>query len=103
MAQKDTQKKNKTEKKAKPDILPRMTEKAALGADKSGVYVFNVAKDATKKSIVGEVKKLYKVTPVRVRLLAVPTKTRYIRGAWGNKGGGKKAYVYLKKGDKIEM
>jgi ribosomal protein L23 len=36
-------------------------------------------------------------------LLALPTKKKFFRGHWGVRGGGKKAYVYLKKGDKIDI
>ena len=67
---------------------PRVTEKAALAAEK-GVYVFNVEKDTNKISIAGAVKKEYKVTPVKVRTVT--------------SGGNKKAYVWLKKGEKIDI
>lgn len=92
--------------KSKPNkvlLKPRITEKAALGADKSGVYVFNVAKSATRKSVAASVRDSYKVIPVKVHIAAVPSKRVFVRGKWGVKGGGKKAYVYLKKGDKIEI
>lgn len=83
-------------------VSPRITEKSALSADARGVYTFNVTHDATKKGVMNSVKAAYKVTPVKVRLLAVPEK-KVFRGKWGVKRGGKKAYVYLKKGDKIEF
>jgi ribosomal protein L23 len=35
-------------------------------------------------------------------MVNIPKKNVFVRGKWGTKGGGKKAYVYLKKGDKIE-
>ena len=84
-------------------LRPRVTEKAALQANSKGVYVFEVTKNATKKSIIASIKDLYKVTPIRVHLLAIPTKAVFRRGKSGMTGGGKKAYVYLKKGDKIEV
>jgi large subunit ribosomal protein L23 len=84
-------------------LRPRITEKAALSADKNNVYVFEVAKNATKKSVSASIRSAYKVTPARVHLTAIPSKGVYIRGKWGVKSGGKKAYVYLKKGDKIEL
>lgn len=84
-------------------LSPRITEKAALGADKSNVYVFEVAKNATKKSIKDSVHESYKVTPVKVRVASIPAKKVFVRGKMGVKSGGKKAYVYLKKGDKIEL
>ena len=82
---------------------PRITEKAALGADKAGVYVFEVAKNATKKSISDSVHESYKVTPVKVRVAGIPARKVFVRGKMGVKKGGRKAYVYLKKGDKIEV
>jgi large subunit ribosomal protein L23 len=84
---------------------PRITEKASMLAE-GNAYTFNVAIDATKKEIAHAVKMLYKVTPLRVRTLAIPktsTSPRGARGKVGTTGGGKKAYVYLKKGDKIEV
>ncbi len=84
-------------------VAPHITEKAALGADKSGVYVFRVTPEATKKSISASVKDAYGVTPVRIHMLPIPDKKVVVRGKRGVKSGGKKAYVYLKKGDKIEL
>lgn len=84
-------------------LHPRITEKAALSADKKGVYVFEVTKDATKKSVVASIRDAYKVTPEKIRFVAIPKKKIFYRGRPGVKGGGKKAYVYLKKGDKIEI
>lgn len=90
----------------KPDnvlLAPRITEKAALGADRAGVYVFKVTEKATKKSVAASVKASYKVTPVKVNILRIPAKNVFVRGKKGVKSGGKKAYVFLKKGDKIEL
>lgn len=84
-------------------VRPRITEKAAIKADASNVYVFEVTKDATKKSISASIREAYKVTPEKVHLVAIPRKRVFIRGKAGVKGGGKKAYVHLKKGDKIEV
>ena len=84
---------------------PRITEKATVLVEKNA-YTFNVASDATKSEIIKAIKALYKVTPVAVRTVNVPKKTtmpRGKRGKMGVTGGGKKAYVYLKKGDKIEV
>jgi large subunit ribosomal protein L23 len=90
-------------KRANVLLAPRITEKAAIGADRNNVYVFHVSKDATKKSISDSVAESYKVTPVKVRVTAIPAKRVFVRGKKGVKSGGKKAYVYLKKGDKIEL
>lgn len=84
-------------------LKPRITEKAALSADKLNVYVFEVLKSSTKKSILASVRDAYGVTPISVRVAKIPSKKVIVRGKRGVKKGGKKAYVYLKKGDKIEL
>ncbi|PIQ66319.1 MAG: 50S ribosomal protein L23 [Candidatus Zambryskibacteria bacterium CG11_big_fil_rev_8_21_14_0_20_42_18] len=84
-------------------LRPRITEKAALGVDKLNVYVFEVTKDATKKSISTSVHGAYGITPTKVRVVSLPAKKVFVRGKRGIKSGVKKAYVYLKKGDKIEL
>lgn len=83
---------------------PRITEKATGGIEK-GVYVFDVAVDANKKQIKEAVKAMYKVDPVKVHVTTIATKkVRNMRtGIKGTKSGGKKAYVYLKKGDTISI
>ena len=83
-------------------VRPRVTEKATAAAE-IGVYVFEVSKDATKTKIAKAVSVMYKVTPEKVRVVSLPAKSVFDRGKWGEKSGVKKAYVYLKKGDKIEI
>src|ERR1041385_3894764 len=80
----------------------RITEKATVAAE-SGVYIFSVTESASKRDITAAVRKLYSVTPIKVRVSTVPSKTRRSMrtGKIGVKKGGKKAYVYLKKGDTI--
>jgi large subunit ribosomal protein L23 len=85
---------------------PRITEKAAIVADKDNVYTFNIAPDATKLDVKKAIEKIYKVAPIKVAITKIPTKkvqVRGQRGKFGSKNGGKKAYVYLKKGDKIDF
>ena len=74
-----------------------------LAADKANVYVFEVTSNATKKSIGASVRDAYGVSSEKVRVAAIPSKQVFVRGKKGVKSGGKKAYVYLKKGDKIEL
>ncbi|MEX0932400.1 MAG: 50S ribosomal protein L23 [Parcubacteria group bacterium] len=90
----------------KPDTVllsPHITEKAAVSAEKDNVYVFEVSPRATRASVAASVRDAYKVTPIKVHLLAITKKKVFFRGSRGVKGGGKKAYVYLKKGDKIDI
>lgn len=82
----------------------RITEKATMHQSEK-VYTFNVAQHATKRDIIRAVRELYKVTPRMVRVVTIPTKSvRHARtGKTGIKGGGKKAYVYLKSSDSITI
>jgi large subunit ribosomal protein L23 len=85
-------------------LHPRLTEKATGVAEDGNVYTFDVDPRATKSQISKAVKELYKVNALKVRTSAVPKKNASVRGLnEGLKGGGKKAYVYLKKGDSIEF
>ena len=83
-------------------LRPRVTEKATMSAEK-GVYVFEVSKDSSKDKIAKAISAMYKVTPTKVRIVNLPSKSVFVRGKWGNKSPIKKAYIYLKKGDKIEI
>jgi len=84
---------------------PRITEKGAVISGISNVYPFDISAKATKTDIKEAIKMIYKVTPIKVAVLNIQTKTVVSRrsGKKGTKGGGRKAYVYLKKGDKIEF
>jgi large subunit ribosomal protein L23 len=93
----------KSEAKTHPMIKGvRVTEKAARAAA-SNAYTFNVAVNANKSEIKKAIKMLYGVSPVRVTTTMIKEKSVFIRGKFGTKQGGKKAVVYLKKGDKIEF
>ncbi len=81
---------------------PRVTEKAALLAEK-GIYVFEVATKANAYQIALAVRLAYKVTPTKISTMKIPSKTMFVRGKRGKTVAGKKAYVHLKKGDKIEL
>ena len=81
---------------------PRITEKASF-AQEQNVYSFNVSDSANKKQVKEAIFALYKVKPVKVNMLAVPKRSTYFKGKSGVRGGGKKALVYLKEGDKIEF
>lgn len=82
---------------------PRVTEKSTVLGEEGNVYTFNVAPAANKALVKEAVEKLFKVKPLKVHMITVPKKTVTIRGKRGTRGGGKKALVFLKKGDKIEF
>ena len=80
----------------------RITEKAAIGAEK-GRYTFNVTDNANKNEIKKAIKMIYGVMPERVSMIQIREKNVVRRGIKGTKKGGKKAVVFLKKGDKITI
>ncbi len=81
---------------------PHITEKSA-GMSEMGAYIFKVSPRANKILVKRAVKELYGFEPVKVRILNMPSKPRFIRGRKGVKSGFKKAIVFLKEGDKIEL
>ena len=88
------------------DVLrnPRITEKATMhGA--MGVYTFDIAESATKRSVSQAIFNTYSVRPRMIRIVLVPRKVRrnMRTGHSGRSRGGKKAYVYLKRGDTITI
>lgn len=82
----------------------RITEKAS-DVQAQGAYVFDVAERATKRDIARAITAIYKVVPRKIAIINMKTKTiRSMRtGRAGVKGGGKKAYVYLKGSDTITL
>ncbi|MEK7588739.1 MAG: 50S ribosomal protein L23 [Patescibacteria group bacterium] len=82
---------------------PRVTEKSSMVAEQN-IYTFDVVDNANKTEIKKAVFALYKVKPTKVNVVTVKEKqVRSRKGIKGTKSGGKKAIVYLKKGDKIEL
>ncbi len=84
-------------------LRPRITEKSGMAQESLNLYTFEVAKDATKPSIAKAIKALYKVTPLKIRTVNLPRKKVFVRGKHGAQPSIKKALVYLKKGDKIDI
>lgn len=84
---------------------PRITEKASIVTEK-GAYVFNVYPSATKYEIKRAVQAVYKVVPVKVNVInnpSVKAHSRVRHTQRKKRGSTRKAYVYLKKGDTIEL
>lgn len=85
----------------------RITEKAAILSETVNAYVFDVDPRATKIDVKQAINEIYKVTPVKINIAAVPRKLASRRRSQSSKkgysGGGKKAFVYLKKGERIEF
>ncbi len=83
-------------------INPRITEKATFSSEKS-VYVFKIDPGTTKAHVKKAFVEKYKVTPVKIHTVTIPAKNVFVRGKKGKKSGYKKAYIYLKKGETIEI
>ena len=83
-------------------IRPRITEKATT-ASENGTYLFDVELTATKHTVAKAVEALYKVSPVKVNIVRTPAQATYRRGKKGSSSITKKAYVFLRKGEKIEF
>lgn len=83
-------------------LRPRITEKASL-VTAGNVYAFEILASATKKDVARNIIELYKVTPIKVNITRNPAKNVMYKGKVGRTSAIKKAYVYLKKGDKLEI
>lgn len=83
-------------------IRPRITEKATTKSE-DGVYTFDVSPRANKSSVSSAVQEFYKVKPIKIAVVTVRAKKISAKGKRGKTSGGKKAYVFLKKGEKIEF
>jgi len=85
------------------DILvrPRITEKASFVAE-ANIHTFEIASRASKKQVMETIKAFYNITPMKVHIVKNPAKKISVRGKKGITAGVKKAYVYLKKDDKLE-
>jgi len=83
-------------------IKPHVVEKSTQLNEK-GMYVFKVAEKANKIMIKRAVKETYGVVPRKINIVNIPPKKIFIRRRQGTKPGFKKAIVFLKKGEKIEI
>ena len=83
-------------------LRPRITEKSGI-LSQTGVYTFEIAKNANKILVSKAVVALYKVTPIKVTIINSPAKKVFIRGRRGVVSGVRKALVTLKEGDKIDF
>lgn len=82
---------------------PRVTEKAAYSAEVQNAYVFEVSASTNKVEVLRAIKELYKVNPVKINIVKLPAKKVFVKGKSGKTARIKKAYVYLAKGEKIEL
>lgn len=81
---------------------PHITEKATVSSEKS-VYVFEIDARATKSAVLKAFTEKYNKTPVKISTVTIHAKKVFVRGKVGKKAGYKKAYIYLKKGETLEV
>ncbi len=85
-------------------VRPIISEKSARMGEKN-VYIFEVARTASKFDVRDAVRKLWNVVPAKITIVNRPPRT-YLQRAKnrvGTEPGMKKAYVYLREGDTIEL
>ena len=87
-----------------PDIIlgPVITEKSMNG-NQNGVYVFKVAKDATKTQIKSEIGRHFGVKVEKINTINTKSKARRIGKYAGKTKTYKKAIVTLAQGSSIEI
>ena len=83
-------------------IAPVITEKS-MANRQANVYIFKVAKDATKTEIKTAVEEAFKVSVVSVNTLNTKSKRRRVGKYAGRTKTYKKAIVTLAEGSSIEL
>jgi large subunit ribosomal protein L23 len=82
-------------------VAPIVSEKSTIARENS-IYVFKVLKAATKSQIKCAIKLAFGVDVKSVNTTKVRGKTRQLGRSIGHTASYKKAYVQLKKGQKIK-
>jgi large subunit ribosomal protein L23 len=80
-----------------------ISEKATTLQETANCYVFRVASDANKLQIKQAVEKSFSVKVKNVATVNVKGKTKRLGRFQGRRSDWKKAFVWLKPGDKIEL
>jgi large subunit ribosomal protein L23 len=84
-------------------ISPLVTEKGTIVGEKSNQVVFRIRPGVSKDQIRDVIEDLFKVTVVKVRTANFLGKERRRGRTTGRRPNWKKAYITLKKGDRIEI
>ena len=100
--QKPKDSKKLSEFSAKVLANAHVTEKSTILGER-GAYVFKIRNKANKPMVRQAIKETFGVNPLKIGITKAPSKKRFVRGKRGKKAGFKKAVVYLKKGEKIEV
>jgi len=84
-------------------IRAMISEKATTMQEKQNCFVFRVAIDANKLEIKHAVEKAFGVNVTNVSVAVIKGKTKKLGRFQGQRSDWKKAYVWLKEGEKIEL
>jgi len=84
-------------------VVSQIITEKSLGLKVNGVYTFRVLQHARKTQIKDAVEKLFNVEVISVNTTKVLGKKRIAGKSIGRTAGWKKAYVQLKKGQKIKL
>lgn len=83
---------------------PRVTEKATvLASGAKPVYTFEVPLNVNKHQIKKAITEQFKVTPVKINIVNLPAKRVQVRRTDGMRSAVKKALVFLKSGQSIDV
>lgn len=83
-------------------LKPVITEKS-MNMAANGVYMFDVSSRANKPLVATAVKEQFKVDATQVRILIIKGKVKKFKGISGQRKDKKRAYVTVKKGQKIAV
>lgn len=83
-------------------LKPVITEKSMRLAG-SGIYMFNVSMSANKPLVAQAVKEQFKVDATQVRIAITKGKVKKLKGITGKRKDSKRAFVTVKKGQKISV
>ena len=84
-------------------IRPVVTEKCTEKREAYNIYCFEVLKQATKHEIKNVMKKIYGVNVEKINIVNKKGKVKRRRNIEGQQKDWKKAYIKLKKGEKLQI
>lgn len=82
---------------------PHISEKAALGADNSNQFVFDVSLDSNKFEIKKAIEKIFDVKVSDVRVVKTKGKVKRNKFGLAKRSDSKKAYIRLAEGHEIDF
>lgn len=84
-------------------LVPVVSEKATMAAEKSNAVTFKVMRNATKPEIKAAVELLFNVEVTGVSVVNIKGKTKRTARGLGRRNNIRKAYVMLKEGSELNL